>query len=87
MLGKVSQESPTNLEIDSKVVHVAAILVVLLCIAPDEAHFLLERVPGLEVGDIGWRCAAMDTSCTLSYAFQRYWVPYDFVVVLESAGW
>ena len=84
---ELSHGSPTDLEFDGKIVHITAILVVILRIAPDEAHFLLKRIPSLEVGDISRRCAAMDSSGALSYAFQRHWMPYEFVVVLESAGW
>lgn len=77
----------TNLKLISKVVHVAAILVVLLRVAPDEAHFLLEGTPCLEVGDVGRRCTSMNAFRSFLDALQGYWMTDDLVVVLKSSGW
>lgn len=73
----------TNLELFSRVVHIATVFVIVLCVTPDERHLFLESVPGLEVGSATrWR-TTMLASSTLRNAFQRYWMPDDFVVVLQ----
>ena len=83
----VRNREATNLELRSKIEHVTTILVVRLRIAPDEAHFLLKRIPGLEIGDISGWCAAVNAFRAFRYAFQRYWMPDDLVIVLQPACW
>ena len=83
----VRNREATNLELRSKIEHVATILVVRLRIAPDEAHFLLKRIPGLEIGDISGWCAAVNAFRAFRYALQRYWMPDDLVIVLQPACW
>lgn len=69
------------LEIASEIVHVAPILVVVARITPNEADFLLEGVPCLEIGYSSWGFSAMLSTYSLLHALERYWVSDVFVVV------
>jgi len=63
--------------------HLAAVLVVIFGIAPDEAHLLLEGVPRLEVCDASVLVTAMFAIDTLSYFPEADWVLDELVVVFQ----
>ena len=60
----------TYLELLSRVVHVAAVFVVLLSIPPDERHLILEGIPGLEVCQLRGRRATVLAPATLCHALK-----------------
>ena len=75
----------TNLEVECEIVHLAAIFVVFLGVAPDETDFFLKGIPCLEVGNVGRRRTAVNAFRTFRNALQGYGMTNDLVVVLEFA--
>jgi hypothetical protein len=67
----------------SKLVHLAAVFVVVLCIAPDEADLFFERIPGFEVGDSSMFVASMLAVDALAYLFERDGILDVSVVIFE----
>ena len=54
-------------ECTCKIVHLTTVLVVVLCVAPDETDFLFEGIPSLEVGDSSVFVASMFAINTLAH--------------------
>lgn len=71
------------LELASKLIHLASVLVEVSRVAPDKAHLIFEGIPGLEVSNTSRRCTAMNAFDALLYAFQRYWMSDGLVVLFE----
>lgn len=77
----------THLELSSEIEHLTAILIVILCVAPDEAHLLLKGVPCLEVCDASVLMTTVFTINTLPYFPEADWILDELVVVLELSRW
>jgi hypothetical protein len=73
----------TYLELVGQFKDVAAIFVVFLGIAPNEAHLLLEGIPAFEVCETGGGISSVHTSYFLLHTLQRGRVPDDLVVIGE----
>ena len=81
-----SKIEPTDLELVREIEHVAAVLIVLLRVSPDEADFFLESIPGFEVCDVSRRRATMNSLCPFCNRLERDGVADELVVVFKLAS-
>lgn len=77
----------THLQLSSEIEHLTTILVVVLCVAPDEAHLLLKGVPCLEICDASVFVTSMFAINTLPYFPEADWILDELVVVFQLSRW
>jgi len=73
----------SHLKLASEIKHLTAVLVVILCVAPDEAHLLLKGIPCFEICDAGVLVTAVFAINTLTYFPEADWILDELVVVFQ----
>jgi hypothetical protein len=77
----------THLELSSEIEHFTTILIVILCVAPDEAHLLLKGVPCLEICDTSVLVTTVFAINTLPYFPEADRILDELVVVFQLSRW
>jgi hypothetical protein len=73
--------------LSSEIEHFTTILIVILCVAPDEAHLLLKGVPCLEICDTSVLVTTVFAINTLPYFPEADWILDKLVVVFQLPRW
>lgn len=79
--------SSTDLELPSKIIHVAAIFIVDSRILPNSCNFFLKGIPTLEVTNMCWWLSSMLTTNPFPYTCERQGLLNHLVIIDKTARW
>lgn len=85
LLGQGQSLLEVLLKVFCKIEDLTTIFIERFGIVPDVGDFVLERVPGFEVGDTCWVFTAMFALDLFLNGGQRHWFLDDFVVLGKGA--